>query len=94
MGPMPGTLGSRSSFARPDRTALNLVGEIPGDVVRLALEPADVLLDAAVEGLGRDAEAILLCSQHLQQLPTAGEERVEQLGRRAGGRAGQGAARS
>lgn len=45
-------------------------------------------------GPGREAEAILLCGQHLQQLPAAREERVEQLGHRAGERAAAGRTRS
>src|SRR2546425_3862338 len=60
------------------------------DVVELALQPPDVLPNPAVQGPRREAEAVLFGDQHLQQLPPAGEQRLQQLrrGRPEGGRRG------
>ncbi len=58
---------------------LDLGGEFFGDVVKLALEPPDVLAEAAVQRPRGEAEAVLLGDQHLQQLPTPGEQGIEQL---------------
>jgi len=75
----------------PHRAGLDQGRELPGDVVELALQPPDVLPDPAVQGPRREAEAVLLGDQHLQQLPPAGEQRIEQLRRVRGQGAGRGA---
>jgi hypothetical protein len=70
----------------PHRAVLNLVGHGLGDVVELALELPDVLLDALpdvlldalVEGPRGKAEPVLLRHQHLEQLALAGQQGVQQ----------------
>jgi hypothetical protein len=54
-------------------------------VVRLpepALEEADVLLEIAAHGGGRDEQPVPLRDEHLDELSPAGEERGERLGGR------------
>jgi len=75
----------------PDRTLLNLIGQGLGDVVELALEPADVLLDALVEGPWGEAEPVFLRHQHFEQLAPSGEQGIEQLGSLVGQRPRRGA---
>ena len=45
------------------------------------LEPADVLGEIALHRAAGEAEAILLGGEHVDDLPTAGEQAFEQLGR-------------
>src|SRR2546422_7670774 len=40
---------------------------------------ANVRLDPAVHGLGREAESVLFGHEHLEQLPPAGQDRIQQL---------------
>ena len=76
-GPDAGHALEQVVLGPPDGTPLDLIGEVLGDIVELALEPPDVLVDPVVQGAGREAEAVLLGDQHLQQLPAAGEEGIE-----------------
>lgn len=55
----PGQALQQVVFRPPDRALLDRSGELFRDVIELALEPADVLADPAMERPWRDAETVL-----------------------------------
>ena len=55
-------------------------GEVAVDVGQAFFQPADVRGDVPLDGPAGEAEAILLGGEHLEQLPPAGEQGVEELG--------------
>jgi hypothetical protein len=75
----------------PDRALLDEPAEVAIDLSQFALEPADVRANTAGDGGAGEAQAVALGGEHLEQLPAAGEHRIEGLGRLIGQRPGCGA---
>ncbi len=64
----------------PDGALADHRVEIGVDIGELSLKPADVFLDALLDGLEGEAEAVLFGCDHLDDLASASHDRVESTG--------------
>src|SRR6266481_7394070 len=80
--PTPGTEPEQLVALAPDRGLADQTGEFVVEPGEPLFQPADVLINAFVDHLGRIGPAILFRREHLNQLPAAVHEGFERLGLR------------